>query len=107
LTSCILLKACALRICMSRRKVSIVMNDPALYEAFIQQYPRRLYEWQFHIDDSGERDEERQFWISGLSLPVLRTFLAEWGSGNYALYRDGRVDEPLLVRRGLSRLALS
>ena len=93
------------RVCTT---VSIVYDDPVLHERFLQDYPERLFEPQFHIDDSGEGDEPRQYWISGLDFRILWPFLVEHGTGNYALYRDGaRNQNPVHVHHGISALEMS
>lgn len=96
---------------MKKQLVSIVLDDPALFDTFLKEYPGEIYERQIHIDDTGERDEERQYWISELDKAVLIAFLKEYGSGNYVIYHakcDGKVsNKPLQVHQGLSRLELS
>jgi len=83
------------------------MDDPDLYEAFLQEYPGRIYEEQIHSDDSGERDEPLQFWISGLCLTTLFPFLDEYGSGNYVVYHEGTMGKPIRVHRGMSRVEMN
>ncbi len=95
---------------MAERMVSIVFDDPDLYDSFLKEFPGRIRESQIHIDDSGERDDVRPYWISGLFEQDVLAFLATRGSGNYALYPskiDGKQSNlPLKVHKGLSRLAM-
>lgn len=65
--------------------VNIVTDDGELYDALLKSYPGTIFESQIHIDDSGERDEPRQYWIDGLRYGLLADFLV--CSGSYALYR--------------------
>ena len=65
--------------------VNLVTDDADLYDQLLKEYPSHIFEHQIHIDDSGERDESRQYWIEGLRYGLVQEFVV--CSGSSVLYR--------------------